>query len=197
MGYRFYLYTIDKAEIEKVKDKDYKELAQEFGDVDKYNNEEHYYFSPCDLKSVQEFHELGKYLDEKLYDGLTNNSLGTMFTNEEVVERITEEHDLGFLDAEGFKKFLESLKDKVLECLEDDLKDTKEDDIHDEKSSIEKMQENYKEKIRSIKIGFCYNLDLNKQTIQNSYLYEYVIFDLIHFYKIINWDKQYVMFYAY
>lgn len=101
MGYRFNLYVVNKKELEKIKDKTYKELAELYGDVYTYENEEtEYCFSPYDIPNAIKFHCLGKYLDEKLYNGLYDNTLGTYFTNREVVEKITYENDFGLLDAE-------------------------------------------------------------------------------------------------
>ncbi len=101
MGYRFNLYVVNKEELEKIKDKTYKELAELYGDV--YTYEEgrvEYCFSPYDIPSAKKIHCLGKYLDKKLFDGLYDNTLGTYFTNKEVVEEITNENDFGILNAE-------------------------------------------------------------------------------------------------
>ena len=93
----------------------------------------------------------------------------------------------------GFKKFLEAYKEKVLSVLENELKE----DLEEKQTSVEKMRETYEDKIRWIKAGYCYDLDLESNNIQGSWLYEYTIFDLIHWYKTIDWEKEIVMFYAY
>ena len=101
MGYRFNLYKVNKDDLEKIKDKNYKELSEMFGDKFTYSDGKiEYCFSPYDLPFAENFHCLGKYLDDKLYDGLYKNSIGTYFTNKEVVEKITYENDFGFLNAE-------------------------------------------------------------------------------------------------
>ena len=97
----------------------------------------------------------------------------------------------------GFKNFLEAYKEKVLSILEDDLIDTPESGVWDKKTSEEKMKEVCKEKISWIKRGYCYDLDLESNHIQCSWLYEYTIFNLIHWYKTIDWNNEIVMFYAY
>lgn len=97
----------------------------------------------------------------------------------------------------GFKKFLEAYKDKVLSVLENMIVDSPEDAMWDEKTAKEKMEEDYKDKIHWIKNNYCYDLDLESNNIQGSWLYEYVIFDLIHWYKTIDWENELVMFYAY
>ncbi len=115
MGYRFNLYVVNKEELEKIKDKTYKELAELYGDVYTYEDREtEYLFSPYDLPFAEKFHCLGKYLDNKLYDGLYNNTLGTYFNNKEVVEKITNENDFGFLDAERIQEVFRSIQRKSI-----------------------------------------------------------------------------------
>ncbi len=75
--------------------------------------------------------------------------------------------------------------------------DSPEDAIWDAKTTVEKMKEDYRDKIYWIKHGHCYDLDLEKHSVQKSWLYEYTIFELIHWYKTIDWEKEIVMFYAY
>ena len=201
MGYRHYFYLVEKEEVNKVCKMTYEELscyAKKQGWIDE---DDCFFFR--DAFNQKEIFEFGKlYFDdtaERIY-----SSGAPMFENEETQDCFSD-YNPYVVGKPGLEMAISIYKEKILgyfkslvteECssrkfLEFSVKmeDLKMAEVC---KAIEKKIYEWSNFFGCIPI----NMDEKNESITNSWLFEYNIFELVRLYKSIDWDKYTILFYG-
>lgn len=191
MGYRHYFFEVDKKDVEKVKDKTYDELmeiARECG-VEIEEDENWFYFNDDKFMNKECIFEFGKlYWDdtaERIY------SKGTpLFTIKETQDYFDDYYPY-VMGSDAMLEAIEIYREKVISYYKGLLeKDSSESFINDKFTRhIDDILTEWE--------TFCpVDLNLKRECIVNSWLYEYQIFELVRLYKAIDWDNKCLLFYG-
>lgn len=187
MGYRHYFYKFAKTEIEEIKKcktcDDFYEWAESKGyEVERYEGEEPY----CGIYNIgKEVYAFGKYVDWAFKMQETNESI---FASDELKERYEDETPV-ICTQDDFLSVINIYRQKIIDYYKGLLEEDKES-----KRSIEERH-----KIHIIKqlnewnnnFGFCpVNTDLTRECINDSWLYEYAIFELVRVYKTFDFENN-------
>jgi hypothetical protein len=151
MGYRNYLCRIKKEGL--IEGKEYFD----------YDNE------------IENLHELGKYVDSEISDGLI------------VLKDLDdEETEFKIIDIESIPHIVSHYAKKTLKFLES--VDKGENQIFDAEKMLKDaiLEWNHPE-------TFIYNIDKKDDSIVRSWSYQYAIFDLIRIYKSFDTEKYYLL----
>lgn len=208
MGYRNYFYLVPTNIVKDVQkldtQKDFanyivnsnyfkeKEKKEAQKCIDK-NNFEDFYVGVYDFG--EQLHEFGKlYFDADIYEAITLNGQDLFKKDSELAE-VYEEFDAKIVGKEALIAVAKCYRDKVIKVYEESLLTPEElkqkyPDEHflDKREVLDKLKDNVKEQLFWLKD--CLNLDENqKYTIANGYLYEYLMFELVHHLKTIDFDK--------
>jgi len=190
MGYRHYLYKVEKNELNKIRNMSNSDLY-----IYTNSKEEDNISSPLEIFRCNCIYNLGE-IDNKLYKVLAKSRISEIFSQEEVKEKM-EEYDNGILNADGFLEILKLYKEHILNYFNDLLKDGYEESWREDKTSSEKLKAHIEEKIRMITDCNEYDFNLKNAQITDSWFFEYALFELIRLYKTIDWDNYYVVYLAY
>ena len=199
MGYRNYIASIPREEYNKIKNFTKEELY-------KYKNEpmdEMGYVGVYDIANTS-LYGLGKYVDE-----FPKKFFKPVFTNKELQNSFTEEHDFYLVG----KKFLEGVlnmyglkvKDYYNEMLKDCLTDEKYPKLKDPNEipsqvifKILKHVESMSFEWGCSKFSDLMPYDLKKgDAITTSWKYEYAQFELVRIYKTFDWKNNVLIYYGY
>lgn len=189
MSYRHYIEILDKDKLRLLHVEDMKDAAkrhrdrEEWFDVEKYMEER-----GVELKEVM---ELGKYTAEGYYlEGLDNSKYYGEFAD--IISTLREElagDGTGFnlITKDNLIWVINAYKGRVVKLWEDTLHIINtSDDIEQLKKDMTKYFHN---KIHWK--DFLVNTDLeNKWDVQNTWTYEYELFNLVHILKTVDWEKQ-------
>lgn len=181
MGYRYYFGKISKKEGDILRQMKYPELLKKYGkgfEEDKYVTNHHLF---------EEIHEFGKYYDPAVE---IIEKAKCFFLDLETHQKFNSEYDTWLVDKEVFLIVIEYCRKRVIDYYERLLKD----DI-----SKEYLQNEIKGNLREWKNQYGvlpYNLNLEQENIVDSWRYEYVVFELVRLYKTFDFEKNYLIFYA-
>ena len=201
MGYRHYFYLVDKEEAEKVRDLSFEELVE--------YSEEHYpqaierdvyddgeveiYFNFLRILFQEQLYEFGVIYcdtDKRIY-----SKGAPLFRNEDTQEHFAE-LDPYFMGKEGMLEAIECYKDKTLSFYQKLLKVYKGESLGED-SIIPSLEMELKEKVSIWSDKHFFNTNLGSKILTDFWLYEYEVFNLMHLYKTIDWDKKALLFYGY
>ena len=196
MGYRHYLYLVDKVLLDKIhhitKDKFYK-WGVEVGLVD-IDDEEPYL--PL-YKIGEDFFAFGKYYENT--NEIQQNGK-PFFKDKELLDRY-EEYEPYIVGKETVLNAIEYQKSQIIKLYEDMLLRTDEERLEEDfnERTKEKMYEQhlrsmYSEWKNGFNRVFVINLDETNLTITTSCKYEYSIFELVRLYKATDWEKYGLIF---
>lgn len=187
MGYRQYLYQVDKKFVEHIRAC---KTNEEYGNVFKanvvgYEDEDEYY--PV-YKLGKELFEFGKYYENS--DEMYKHG-DSLFSSEELNERY---YDYGpiVIDKEGLLCAIEWQSKKVTSFYEDLMRE-KSANKYDDRNQFDRLLEHASDYLRWWKFGAC-DLKENSDRVANSWLYEHTIFDLVRIYKTFDWDNYCMIF---
>ena len=187
MGYRNYLYTIPKKNVNKVRKINLKELEEQYGDEEGYVN------SNDVLKDMKCIFEYGKlYWDDTIER--IHNTGEPLFLDEEVQEKFCDE-DIYLVRKDALKVTIEIYENKIKKMYEELL--------NNENLSDEEIKAKYEEHIKDYNSWWrtnwrsVINLDENDGCICNSWLYEHQIFELVRLYKTIDFEEYDLIFLGY
>lgn len=186
MGYRNYLYKVKKKDIEKIRNMSLKELEEKYGD----KNEENYVsmHDLLDSSHSKRIFEFGKlYWDDTIVR--IHETGEELFTDKEAQERF-EDYDPYLVGKEALEVAIEIYTNKIKEMYKN---------LNDEVDNAETDKEKisfYKKHIQEYMIWWKQNMviDLEKEPITQSWLYEHLIFELVHLYKTIDFKKYDLIF---
>lgn len=186
MGYRNYLVLIEKETVNSIRGLSIKELQEKFGDPESF----------C-IHNVfdQVLHNLGEITDidcKRVYE-----KGEPLFTKKEVMEEL-ESYQPYIVGKEGLSEVIEMYKDKVVNHFKDLLVDDKDNFFEEEnKTSAQKMERYVRSMLRDWEQFPPINLNYNTDAISTSYKYEYIIFELVRNLKVLDFEKNTLVFYGY
>lgn len=206
MGYRHYFYKVKKAEVETVKDMDYKQLlayAEDNGvEIDEWDGEKSFYFNDDKFLNKIEVHEFGKLYWDDTASRIYSKGV-PLFTNLEVQKNL-DDYEPYVVGKEGLLEAISIYQEKVLNFYKDLLVDNEERQLplgititKDDVKSIDKVVSHIEDKIRSISYRGLANINEDsKWQVTSSWEYEHSIFNLVHILKSIDWEKDTLLFYG-
>lgn len=188
MGYREYLYQVDKKFVEKIRacktNEEYLEVVKaHIPDADVSGD----YFPVYHLG--KELFEFGKYYengDEMYKHG------DSLFQGEELRKEYADYNAI-VLDESGLLCAIEWQQNRVLSVYEDLLREKSELNTFDKRTQQERMQDHIESHLRWWKFGAC-NLNKDSDHVASSWLYEHTIFDLVRIYKTFDWKNNCLIF---
>lgn len=194
MGYRHYLYQVDKELVKKIREcKTNEDLVKVCKDYFPKDSDVVY---DCDDEAQWvSFHEMGKGLFEfgKYYENAEEICKhGTeLFTSQELIERYSE-NDHVVLTEEGLLCAIEWQKNRIVSVYENLLREKSEDDW-DDRTQEQRLKMHARDYLSWWKLP-AVNLDKCNAHVARSHLYEHTIFDLVRIYKTFDWDKYCLVF---
>lgn len=205
MGYRHYFYKVKKADVETVKDMDYKHLveyAEANGvEVDEWQGYKYINFISDKFLNKVEVYCLGKLYWDNTAERIYNE--GTPLFSVAEVQKEFEDYVPYVVGKEGLLEAIRIYHEKVLEFYKDLLVDGKKRELpfgitltQDDVKSLDKVLEHIADKIRDIYRGIVDTNDSNKWEVTSSWDYEYAIFNLVHILKSIDWEQDTLLFYG-
>jgi hypothetical protein len=196
MGYRHYLYKVDKGLLNKIhhmeKDTFFK-WGVDNGLVDDDDEEP---YLPL-YKIGEELFGFGKYYENANEIQMNGRPL---FADKELSERY-EEYEPFIVGKEAVLNAIEHQKSLIVQMYENMLLRTDEERLEEDFDERTKEQI-YEQHLKSMYIEwkngfnkvFAINLDSSNPVITTSWKYEYSIFELVRLYKVTDWDKYGLIF---
>lgn len=176
MGYRNYLSKVRKEVYLEVKDLTIDELTEKYGKGD----DDDRYFTPRELPTFKELHELGKYCDfpiddlkSEFFTKFSDSDCEFSVATKELFLAIIEDYRLNTLNwytsqlDEPYEKLIENNKRMISEWGGDGLKMTP------------------------------YDLSNNSDNIVSSWKYEYAVFELVRLFKSFDWENDVLIYNGY
>lgn len=201
MGYRHYFYLVDKSDVDKITDMTKEQLTEyvrnKYPDrIIDYDYAE--FRATIEQKEIFEFGKL-YYCDtaKQIY-----STGAPLFSDKELQEQYSD-YTPFIVGKPGLLKAIEIFKQKIISyyknLLIDDVKGMPtllETIIETNKSIAEKQEEHIRDILREWEVGLTIDLSEERESITDSWKYEYSIFDLVRLLKSIDWDKNTILFYG-
>lgn len=186
MGYRNYLYIVDKKKLNKARKMSASELWELVGGKTELDEDidTPWIGDVLDKLEAEEFMELGKYLD---YTNEIQSFLKPLFRNKLVHNDYNCETECMLVKPEILQKIATIFKEKAKNYYKS-LLEEKSPNILDTRPQLERCTEDIR-----IKLTWLESLDAlpnNKWTISDTWLYEYEMFNILHLMRIFNPKKQ-------
>ena len=178
MGYRNYIYVVEKKKAEKVRHKTFEEL-------EKLSNEKDDYFGFIDIRDIVDGTcaiELGKYVDFDI-----KPYIKPFFTDEDLHKRCNTEEEFMLLDPSVLQAMATYYKDVSRNYFSDLLQKYKDD---------KEIGSNLLVKELKTRIAFMDNLDYiskNKFTLCDTWLKDYDLLNFVYLAKVIDFNKYYLL----
>lgn len=205
MGYRHYMYLIEKETVNKIKNMSEEELFNRFASAEDkafYElNKEDKYFNIHDIPQ-KEIIEFGK-----LYWDDTSSRIYSkgkpLFENKETQERY-EDYKPYLVGKDGLIEAINIYKDKIISYYESLFKENEKlcDPFFHipfaeiEKPIAEKCVEHCRDILGEWKRNFAIETNLEEESISKSWKYEYHIFEMVRLLKSIDFNKYEILFYG-
>ena len=182
MGYRHYFYSIPQTEIAEIKQCKTNEEFCEWAKNKDYDRDDEW----VSVYHIgKELYELGKYVDWA-FDMQENNE--SIFGNKELEEMYTDYRPV-ICTKEDFLVAINKYKENVVKYYKGLLEEDKYSKLPIEerwKNHIEGQLHEWENMF-----GICpINTDLSQERINDSWLYEYAIFELVRVYKTFDWQNN-------
>lgn len=179
MGYRHSLHIFEKEKINKLTSKEIKENENRWDFMEKLGS--------------KEILDLGKYSDEG-YE-LSNRAIkaGGILAELRSVMYYEGDTEFEFIDPENLIWLAEKYKERTIKYWKRLLGKDKFPDYSEEAERT--VEENCKKYVEHLLVWSNSMLNTNKNNkfaIQDTWNYEYEMFNIIHCYKSIDWDKYYL-----
>lgn len=176
MGYRNYIWVIDKKKANSIRGLSMDELK-------KFSNPEDSYFSIFDLREklkAVEAIELGKYAP----GDVVSKYLTNFFTDKTVLKEMTDT-EVSIMDSIALKALIMYYKEDMIKFYKQLSKDT----------NIGRMQHEFNELATWTQMA---DIDEeNKYQLTTSWRYDHALFNFMYLYKIFNPKKQYLLWVGY
>lgn len=198
MGYRNYLYVVDKKKLAKIKKMNVKELwdlveedPEELDEDDEGNPTPPYWRDVIEAINGEELIEVSEALFYRDSVFLLPKYIKKIFKNKEIQDWYNEDTELMIAKPEILDALIEFYISKTEKYYKDlTLEDS--DNPKDKygtplKPQLERLQQHAKTQLSWLKFV---NDSNNKWCLSTSWLYEYDIFNLIHIKKMFNPKKQ-------
>lgn len=184
MGYRHYFYLVDKSEVENVKDLDMKSLTEYAAKqgAELYEEGEGFCFSDDVFMRKTQVFEFGKLYWDDTADKIYKTGL-PLFAKPEVQT---------FFD--DYVPFVVG-KEGLIEAIK--IYHKKARDYYNGLKSDADIKTHIREKVNNLRFEIADVDESNKWKVCKSWEYEHAIFNLAHLLKMIDWEKQTLLFYGY
>lgn len=193
MGYSHYLYVIPKEQVAEI------QACKTVNDLTEFAKRHSYPYDEDDgwlsiYKVGKELYDLGKYseIGFKL-----ESERPSVFTSDELKEEYS---DYGFalLTKDDFKSIIEFYRQRIIAWFESllEIKDSSKftAEYTKEQYQLEMLKGTIQNKIDIWSGKYCgitpIDLEPENEQINNSWLYEYAIFELVRLYKIFDWEND-------
>lgn len=193
MGYSHYLYAIPKEQVAEI------QACKTANDLTEFAKRHSYPYDEDDgwlsiYKVGKELYDLGKYseIGFKL-----ESERPSVFTSDELKEEYS---DYGFalLTKDDFKLIIEFYRQKIVDWFKSllEIKDSSKftAEYTKEQYQFEMLKGTIQNKIDIWSGKYCgitpIDLEPENEQINNSWLYEYAIFELVRLYKIFDWKNN-------
>lgn len=194
MGYRQYLYKVDKRLVNSIRacktNDEYINVCKYFNiKIDDYDDEDKY----CPIYNLgKELFEFGKYYENS--DEMYKHG-DSLFTSDELNKRY-EDYGAIILDESGLLSAIKWAKNRCVDIYKDLLKEESDDIYYKNMSQLDRLKAHVDDHLRwweSYEYGAC---DMNKDNslVACSWLYEHTIFNLVNIYKTFDWDNYCLIF---
>lgn len=206
MGYRAYLYVVDKKKFTKLKKLNTQELWTMLGkeptkwDIDERTKEVYppYWGDVLEYANGKEIAELGDIIFYKKYKMKPYDYLKKIFKNKEVQDYYNCEHKLMIAKPELLDAiiavYLKRIEDNYTELLIDDSQNLKDEFGYPLKSQLEILRTEIESQLYWLKY---INDSDDKWCLATSWLYAHEVFNIIHIKKMFNPKKQVLIYVAY
>lgn len=183
MGYRNYLYRIKKKDVNKFRNMPLKELQDKYSD-----KEDDSYIDIHKLIGEDCIFEFGKlYWDDTIER--IENSGEELFKQEEVQEWFCD-YRPHLVGKEALKVTIDIYENKIKKMYENLQEEIEKAKTFEEKCGIYQMHfRDYEYWWKNCKV-----INLEKDAICHSWLYEHLIFELVHLYKTIDFNEYDLIF---
>ena len=185
MGYRHYIYTIPKKNVEEARKLNLKEIKEKYGDEYGYVNYEDV------LKDMKCIFEYGKLYWDDTVERI--HSTGEPLFLEDEVQGEFQDFDIYLVGKEALKVTIEIYENKIKKMYEELNKEVEKAETFEDKYKL------YKNHIWDYEHWWYRGMviDLEKDAICQSWLYEHQIFELVRLYKTIDFEKYDLVFLGY
>lgn len=196
MGYRLYLYQVEKEFVEQARKckthKEFMNLCKDYfpdknNIVNEYEDEDE-----CDYISLweigKEIFEFGKGYEN--YEEICEHG-SSLFTSKDI-EECYEDYDHLVLTEEGLLCAIEWQKNKVISIYKDLMREKSENKF-DKRTQEQRLKTHVNDYLSWWEHGFVLDLRKEKPNVSASWIYEHTIFDLVRIYKTFDWDKYCLM----
>lgn len=192
MGYRHYFYKVDKTEVDTVKNMSISELfeyAKNSGaEISEEDGEKWFYFNDKKFLNKTELFEFGKlYFDdtaERIY------SKGIPLFAKDEVQSDFEDYAPYIVGKDGLLEAIKIYEEKVKNYYNGLISNNAEEQKN-------KMLEHVNDKINTFSfLSFVDTDEKQKFSLTSSWEYEHSIFNLVHILKILDWEKETILFYG-
>ncbi len=187
MGYRYRFHKVSNTDIRDIKKC---ETITELCDWGKHkgypicgDDDDEYYLAPYDIGN--EIYDFGKDADWAYDMQMKNESI---FGNEEL-KRFYEDYDPVICSKDDFLSAINIYAQKISEYYESLLREKADSNLTVEqrcKIHVENQLMEWKNKFGFLPV----NTDSSNKRINNSWLFEYAIFELVRIYKTFDWEND-------
>lgn len=178
MGYRNYIWVVNKTDADPIRNMNSTEFKDQFLAEDNY-------FSLFDLRdklNATEALELGKYAPHDEVSPYLSNFFTNLTTN---ITANNPDQELNILDIKALDKLCKYYKDEICEYYTKLV----------EEGSLIKLQTEFKQLISWLNIAIE-DVD-NKYILTDSWRYDHAIFNFIYLKKVFNPETQYLIWVGY
>lgn len=202
MGYRHYFYLVDKKDVEKVKDKNYDKLlliAKEYGA--EVEDDGYFYFNDDKFMNKTEIYEFGKLYWDDTAERIYSHGV-PLFTIEET-QKAFSDYVPYVMGADGLLEAINIYKEKIINYYKSFLVDGEKRKINysfevrpEDIKDVSNITDFIEDRLRWWVLYGVIDLDLNRERISDSWIYEHQIFELVRLYKTIDWENKCLLFYG-
>lgn len=188
MGYRHYMYEVEKSLVEEIENMTREELIKRFMPED---DQEYFYHGNI---PKEEIHELGKYIE---YADQIQATGRPLFNRKETREAL-DEYDMYVIGKEGFLKLIKLYQKFVIDYYHSLLVDDDENDfrVFNPRTAAQKQEHHVQIMINEWERGNAVNMSEDREEITTSWKYEYAIFELIRKFKTFDFENKAILFYG-
>lgn len=184
MGYRNYLYVVDKKQLNKIRKMTKAELWA-FSEEKPFDDEEYPYMGDvCDKMGAEEAIELGKYID---YTTRLKKFFKPIFKDKDINKHYNYETEFLIAKPEILQEIATIFKEKIKANYQDLLREKSEQE-YETRSQFERLKAEAESHLT-----WCQYLDrLSKQKYElcGSWLYEHEVFNILYLMKVFKPKKQ-------
>ena len=182
MGYRHTFYIVEKENLDNITQEELKS----------YKNEKYFSrFNFMEAKGFKEINDLDKHSMEGYY--LAESDFVITYPKLEELRSLlySEETAFYFMKPEALLKVAQMYHESIVKCWEKILSDESIETYYGREADPGKKCIIYVRNLLGWK-DFMINTSDDKYTLQTSWKHEFEMYNLLHCYKMIDWDKYYL-----